>query len=92
MQVLLHHDAEKYLDRLNADDRDRIKESLRDLAKEPPEGDIRPYEGSKGNLRLKVGSYRVIFKFENNRIILVSHIEPRGQAYTKRTKTKRGKN
>jgi mRNA-degrading endonuclease RelE of RelBE toxin-antitoxin system len=59
------------------------------LEKEPPEGDIRPYKGSPGFLRLKVGNYRAIFKFEDNSI-LVTHIEPRGQAYTKKTRTKRG--
>ena len=91
MIVLLHHTADKYLERLNAKDRERIKEALRDLAKEPPEGNIRPYEGSPGILRLRVGGYRVIFRFMETDSILVSHIEPRGQAYTKKTKTKRGK-
>jgi len=91
MQVLLHHTADKYLKRMNAKDRDRIKEALRDLAKEPPEGDIRPYEGNPGILRLRVGEFRVIFRFKETDSILVSHIEPRGQAYTKKTKTKRGK-
>jgi len=51
MRILLHHTAEKYLARLNAKDRERIKEALKDLAKEPPEGDIKPYEGSPGILR-----------------------------------------
>jgi len=88
MQVLLHHTADKYLNRLSATDRDRIKAALKDLEKEPPEGDIRPYEGSPGVLRLKVGNFRAIFKYEGNKI-LVTHIEPRGQAYTKRTRTKR---
>ena len=91
MIVLLHHTANKYLERLNAKDREHIKEALRDLAKEPPEGDIRPYEGSYGVLRLRVGSFRVIFRFKEPYSILVSHIVPRGQAYTKKTKTKRGK-
>ena len=91
MNVLLHHTADKYLKRLNATDRERIKEALKDLAKDPPEGDIKPYEGNPGTLRLRVSKYRVIFRFEENNFILVSPIEPRGQAYTKKTKTKRGK-
>ena len=91
MIVLLHHNADKYINRLNAKDRERIKEALRDLAKEPPKGDIRPYEGNPGILRLKVGNYRIIFKFTGTDSILVSHVEPRGQAYTKRTRTERGK-
>jgi len=91
MQVLLHNTADKYLKHLNAKDRDRITEALRDLAKDPPEGDIRPYEGSPGIMRLRVGSLRVIFKFRDEETILVTYIEPRGQAYTKKTKTNRGK-
>ena len=91
MKVVLHHTAEKYLMRLDADDRNRIGNAINGLAKEPPEGDIRPYEGNPGILRLRVGSFRIIFRFEQNRTILVSHIEPRGQAYTKKTKTKRRK-
>lgn len=89
-RILLHGAADKYLERLNPKDRDRVKKALRNIAKEPPEGDIRPYEGSQGNLRLKVSGFRVIFRFEDGETVLVSHIEPRGQAYTKRTRTKRG--
>ena len=89
MQVFLHHKAKKYFDRLNNTDRKKIKEALQDLEKEPPEGDIRPYEGNPGIWRLKVSGYRILYKIENN-IILTTHIEPRGQAYTKKTRNKRG--
>jgi len=89
MKVYLHHSAEKYLDRLQPADRNRFNAAFTDLEKEPPEGDIRPYEGSPGVLRLRVGGYRAIFKYVGNRI-LVTHIEPRGQAYSKKTKKKRG--
>ena len=90
MRALLHKDAEKYLNRQNAIDKKRITDAIKDLEKEPPKGDIRPYEGSKAVLRLRVGNFRAIFKYEE-KYILVTHIEPRGQAYTKKTKSKRGK-
>jgi len=90
MRVLLHRSAEKYLNRLQADDRDRFKAAFTDLEKEPPVGDIRPYEGHPGALRLKVGNYRAIFIIEADSIF-ITYIEPRGQAYTKKTRTKRGK-
>jgi len=89
MKVFLHRSADKYLNRLQPSDRNRFDAAFTDLEKEPPEGDIIPYEGNPGVLRLKVGNYRAIFKFVDNHI-LVTHIEPRGQAYTKRTRTKRG--
>ena len=90
MQVFLHPSARKYLERQNPADRERIKKALRGLEKEPPEGDIRPYEGNPGIWRLKVGGYRVLYKIETTGTILATHIEPRGQAYTKKTKSKRG--
>jgi len=89
MQVFLHRTAQKYLDRLNRTDKDRIKSALEELEKEPPQGDIRPYEGNPGIWRVKVGGYRVLYKIEDD-IILATHIEPRGQAYTKKTRSKRG--
>ena len=89
MIVLLHRSADKYLNRLNQADRDRFNAAFDDLEKEPPEGDIKPYEGSPGIWRLRVGSYRALYKIEGD-TILVTHIEPRGQAYTKKTRTKRG--
>jgi mRNA interferase RelE/StbE len=89
MKVKLHKEADKYLNRLDKTDRDRFDEAFTDLEKEPPKGDIRPYEGCKDVLRLRVGNFRAIFKYEDN-FILVTHIEPRGQAYTKKTKSKRG--
>jgi len=90
MQVFLHPSARKYLERLSASNRERIKKALQGLQKEPPQGDIRPYEGNPGIWRLKVGGYRVLYKIETASTILATHIEPRGQAYTKKTKSKRG--
>jgi len=89
MRVLLHRDAEKYLNRLDATDRNRFDEAFADLEKEPPEGDIKPIVGQPGRFRLKVSGFRALFKIEVDKI-LVTHIEPRGQAYTKKTRKKRG--
>jgi mRNA interferase RelE/StbE len=90
MEVLLHHAADKYLARLPEPAKSHIKAALAALKKEPSEGDIRPYEGTADIWRLKVGKYRALYKIEGE-IILVTHIEPRGQAYTKKTKQSRGK-
>ena len=84
MKALLHKSAEKYLDRLNATDQARINTAIDGLEKEPPEGDIRPIVGEPGRFRTTVGSYRLLWRVKNNNI-LVTHIDPRGQAYTKKT-------
>jgi len=85
MNVILHHEVDKYLSRLNANDRARIYAALNALGKEPPEGDIVPMEGEVATFRLRVGSYRAIFRYKDN-CILVTHLDPRGQVYNKKNK------
>jgi len=85
MKVSLHPIAEKYLNRLNTNDRDRIDDAIEGLEKEPPEGDIRPVKGSPGFFRLRVGGYRLLFRI-NEKGILITHIDPRGQVYNKKNK------
>ena len=85
MQVLLHRSADKYYERLNQADKGRIDEALDDLEKEPPEGDIKPITGEPGRFRVRVGSFRLLFRIKEN-VILVTHIDPRGQAYGKKNK------
>ncbi|MDR1047877.1 MAG: type II toxin-antitoxin system RelE/ParE family toxin [Treponema sp.] len=83
--VLLHPIPGKYLERLNESDKGRLKAAIERLGKEPPEGDIRPFSGQKGIFRLKIGGYRILFRHRDNDI-LVTHIDPRGQVYTKKNK------
>ena len=85
MQVLLHHTADKYYERLNQAAKDRIDEALDDLEKEPPEGDITPLTSEPGRFRLRVGRFRLLFRI-TDKIILVTHIDPRGQVYKKKNK------
>ena len=54
MNVVLSPKAAKYLKRLNQPIKGRIIEALEDLAKEPPEGDIRAMAGRDG-YRLRIG-------------------------------------
>lgn len=85
MRVLLHRSADKYLDRLNIRDQERINAALDDLEQEPPEGDIRPVTGEAGCFRVRVGNYRILYRI-NDTAILVTHIESRGQVYKKKNK------
>lgn len=54
-----------------------------DRLPEPPESNISPMSGQKGMFRLKIGGYRILFHYRENDI-LVTHIEGRGQVYTKK--------
>jgi mRNA interferase RelE/StbE len=57
----------------------RINEALKDLAEEPPSGDIVKLQGEDG-YRRRVGDYRVVFDITKTEII-VYKIAPRGQVY-----------
>ena len=85
VKALLHRAAEKYLNRLNATDRDRIDDAIEGLEKDPPEGDIIPIAGKPGRFRIRVGSFRLLFRIRDN-TILITHIEPRGQVYNKKNR------
>ncbi|GHV16245.1 hypothetical protein FACS189493_1760 [Spirochaetia bacterium] len=86
MEVLLSREAASYLKRLSAAQRARIAAALRELAQEPPEGDIIKLAGRDG-YRARVGDLRVLFDITDS--ILVRNIVPRGQAYNKKEKKKK---
>jgi len=85
MEVELHRDAEKYLDRIPEPAKSHVEEALDSLEEEPPQGDIRPLAGQQDTFRLKIGGYRIIYRCKNDRIY-VTHIDPRGQAYKKKNR------
>jgi len=84
MDAYLTNTALKQYERLNEPMLSRISDAIDGLEKEPPEGNIKPLTGKPGNYRLTVGGIRVLYRIENN-TILVTNIVPRGQAYTKKT-------
>jgi len=88
MEALLHRAVSKYLNRLNANDRDRINAAIDDLEKDPPEGDIEPITGQSGRFRTRVGGYRILWRITDTNIF-ITHIDPRGQIYKKKNKGKK---
>ena len=79
MKVILEKKAAKYLENLDMVMKHRIKQALRDLADEPPSGDIVKLQNTVG-YRRRVGDYRIIFDITETAVI-VYKIAPRGQAY-----------
>ncbi|MCL2801141.1 MAG: type II toxin-antitoxin system RelE/ParE family toxin [Treponema sp.] len=84
MVVFLHKEAEKYLNRLNPKEQDRINDAIEKLGREPPEGDTEPLTGQNG-FRTRVGNYRLLWRIDEKNI-LVTHIDPRGQVYKKKNR------
>ena len=46
-----------------------------------PQGDIKPYKGSPGTYRLRVGDWRILFSYPEDDTILIEKIGPRGGVY-----------
>ena len=80
MQVVLEKQAAKYLERLNEPIKSIIISALRDLANDPPKGDIKKLQGQETAYRMRKGGYRILFK-DKISCIVVYKIAPRGEAY-----------
>jgi mRNA interferase RelE/StbE len=79
-EVIVKREARKYIKRLSGSQKQRIVSGIAGLAEVPPRGDIYALAGQKGELRLRVGDYRVRFKIEGD-TVYVTRVSPRGQAY-----------
>jgi mRNA interferase RelE/StbE len=79
MNVVLDKLAAKSIECINEPMLGRLLSALVGLAKKPPQGDIKKLSG-RDDFRLRVGKYRVLFRIEDN-VIIVTNIAPRGQAY-----------
>ena len=87
MEILYSKKALKFLAKLERNQSERIKEAIIGLTLTPPVGDIKPLHGFEdGRKRLRVGSYRVIFRIDTNgtvQVLLVLNIGNRGDIYKK---------
>lgn len=75
----------KFLSRLDKKSVSRIREAVGGLAHNPPVGDIKLMSGfNDGRKRLRVGSWRIIYRITNEKtveIIFVINIGNRGDIY-----------
>lgn len=85
MKVKYSRDALKFLSGLDKKSVSRIREAINGLTLRPPVGDIKPMQGyTDGRKRLRVGSWRIIYRHENEEtveIIFVIDIGNRGDIY-----------
>ena len=85
MIIKYSKDSLKFLSKLDKKSVDRIREAIAKLTLDPPEGDIKLMQGFSDNRkRLRVGSWRVIYKYgsENSvEILFIIDIGNRGDIY-----------
>ncbi len=83
-QVLISHEAEKTLRRLDRPLRERLDRAIRHLAEDPFPANSRKLVGYSEDYRLRVGDWRIIYTVRQQQlVILVVKVAPRGQAYKK---------
>lgn len=80
MNIRFSKAALKTLQRCDASLRERIRSRVEGLTKTPPEGDIKPLAGMAGTYRLRVGEYRVIYRYEMG-TLCIDDIGSRGDIY-----------
>ena len=85
MQIKYSRDAIKFLEKQTKTTVQRIREAIRKLTLNPPEGDIATLQGYSDNrMRLRVGSLRVVFKYTTDgqiEVLLIIDIGNRGDIY-----------
>lgn len=77
MRVEYARAAVKAINSMDRPTKQRIKASIEKL----PAGDIKPYKGSPGTYRLRVGDWRILFSYPEEGTILIEKIGPRGGVY-----------
>lgn len=85
MEIRYSKTAAKALKSYDKPTRERIRDAIRGLTEQPPRGDIKRLEGfSDGRLRLRVGGYRVVFRYDRDgqlEVLLILNIDARGGVY-----------
>lgn len=85
MVIRYSKDALKFLNRLDKKSIERIRTGIAGLTQKPPVGDIKDMKGTKdGRFRLRVGGWRIIFKYGAEGeidIIFILDIGNRGDIY-----------
>lgn len=85
MEIQYEKAAVKYLKGLQKPQRDPILDAIEKLTHKPAEGDIKKMSGYKdGRYRLRVGKYRIIYKYLTNNeieVLCIMDVGSRGDIY-----------
>ncbi|KJR48955.1 RelE/StbE replicon stabilization toxin [Desulfosporosinus sp. I2] len=79
-KIKYEKDCLEYLEKLDRNTQVRIINAISQL----PFGDVKKLQGNINDYRLRVGNYRIVFsKDDENILICVIKIAPRGEVYKK---------
>ena len=84
-EIRYSKDARNFIKKAHPKTKAAIKKAIEVLRMYPPEdGDIKPLKGYKdGRMRYRIGKYRIIFRYENGELLVLSIIDigARGDIY-----------
>ena len=85
MEVRYSKAAQKAIEAMDRPTKARIRAGIEGLTQKPPKGDIRPMQGyTDGRLRLRIGKYRVVYKYGVElaiEILYILEVGSRGDIY-----------
>lgn len=85
MKIVYSKSSLKFLGKLDKKSVDRIRQAIEGLTHKPPEGDIKSMKGyNDGTMRLRLGSWRIIYRIsqdEQIEILYIIDIGNRGDIY-----------
>ena len=77
----LSNQASRIIRRAPWKERDQLRAALRLLADDPYSGDLKLLKGTRGALRRRVGSWRILYELDfDRRVIEVTAIKRRGSS------------
>lgn len=80
-KIIIKKKAKKFIDGLPQNERRRVVAAIEQL---PNGSDIKAMKGHEGLLRLRVGSYRIIYTVDHGELIVyVIDADNRGQIYNR---------
>lgn len=85
MEIRYSKSARKAIEKYDKTTKQRIKHGIENLLLDPPEGDIKAMQGfSDGRMRLRIGKYRIVYRYDNDgtiKILFIIDIDSRGSIY-----------
>ena len=76
-KIKYEKDCLKYLEKLDRNTQVRIINAISQL----PFGNVKKLQGNIANYRLRVGNYRIVFSKDDENLISIIKIAPRGEVY-----------
>ncbi|AOZ94930.1 type II toxin-antitoxin system RelE family toxin [Paenibacillus crassostreae] len=81
-KLIYHKRSLKFLEKQEMAVQQRIAKALTGLTVRPPIGDIKPLQGRGSLMRLRVGTYRVVFEVNiSEETVYIWTIDNRGDVY-----------